>query len=189
MKKHGPWTIKATRERYSAEMMRVFEHEVIRPDGSQGDYSTVEIKPGVEILALDSEGFVYMVKEFRFAVGRETLEAVGGGIDEGEEPLEAAHRELREELGIEAREWTHLGELHFSPSIVNSPANLFLAQGLSFIEKDEDSGEVLQTVKMPFKEAAEKALNGEFIHSTTCVLILRAKDFLDRNGGRASMSG
>lgn len=182
MKKHGPWTIKETHERYKSETMRVLEHEVIRPDGTDSTYSTIDLKPGVEILALDSEGFVYMVKEFRFAVGRETVEAVGGGTDEGEEPVDAARRELREELGIEAEEWTALGELHFSPSMVNSPANLFLARGLTFVEKKEDGGEVLETVKMPFTEAVEKALNGDFIHSSSCVLILRTQAYLRENG-------
>lgn len=175
MKKHGPWTIKTSREAFQGKMFQVFEDKVIRPDGTDGTYSTIKIKPGVETLALDEEGFVYLVKEFRYAIGRETIECVGGGIDEDEEPIEAARRELREELGIEAEKWTELGELHHSPSIVNSPSKLFLARSLKFVEKDLDSGEVLETVKMPFSEAVEKALNGEFIHATSCVLILRAQ--------------
>ncbi|MDQ3818375.1 MAG: NUDIX hydrolase [Acidobacteriota bacterium] len=174
MKRHGPWTIKESREAYQGKMFKVFEDEVIRPDGSDGTYTTIRIKPGAETLALDDEGFVYLVKEFRYATGRETIECVGGGIDEGEEPIEAARRELREEAGIEAEEWTELGELHYSTSIVNTPSTLFLARSLKFVEKDPDSGEVIETVKMPFSEAVEKALNGEFIHATTCVLILRA---------------
>ncbi|HEX8844006.1 MAG TPA: NUDIX hydrolase [Pyrinomonadaceae bacterium] len=139
------------------------------------------IKAGVEVLALDREGFAYFVKEFRYALGRENIEAVGGGMDEGEEPLEAARRELREELGIEAEEWAELGRVYHSTSIVDSPSTLFLAQDLSFVEKDEDSGEVLETVKLPFDEAVERALSGEFIHSTTCVLILRAQHHLRKN--------
>ncbi|PYS48499.1 MAG: hypothetical protein DMF68_12980 [Acidobacteria bacterium] len=179
MKKHGPWTIKESHEAYEGKMFQVFEDEVIRPDGSDGNYRTIRIKPGVETLALDSEGFVYLVKEFRYAIGRETIECVGGGIDEGEESIEAARRELREEIGIEAEEWTELGELHHSPSIVNSPSTLFLARSLKFVEKDQDSGEVIETVKMPFSDAVEKALNGEFIHATSCALILRAQHYLN----------
>lgn len=181
MKKHGPWTIKESRERLREKTFQVFEDEVIRPDGADDTYAMVKVKPGVEVLALDDEGFVYLVKEFRYAIGRETIEAVGGGRDESEDATEAARRELREELGIEAKEFTALGELYYSPSIINSPSTLFLARSLSFGEKEEDSGEVIETVKMPFIKAVEKALNGDFVHGTTCVLVLRAQHYLQKN--------
>ena len=82
MKKHGHWTIKESRVRFQEKMFQVFEDDVIRPDGTDDTYATIRIKPGVEVLALDDEGFVYLVKEFRYALGRETIEAVGGGMDQ-----------------------------------------------------------------------------------------------------------
>jgi 8-oxo-dGTP pyrophosphatase MutT (NUDIX family) len=181
MKKHGPWTIKRTRSVYESELVKVSEDEVIKPNGEEGKYATVGLADGVGVLALDDGGAVYLVKEFRYALGREDVEIVGGAIDEGEEPLEAARRELREELGIEARMWTELGRVTHSTSMVKSFSTLFLARGLSFTQKDEDSGEVLETVKMPFAEAVERALNGEFIHATSCVLVLRAREHLERD--------
>jgi 8-oxo-dGTP pyrophosphatase MutT (NUDIX family) len=180
MKKHGPWTIKETRLVYQGELMKVFEDAVIKPDGQDSTYATVRAKDGAGVLALDDEGFAYFVKEFRYALGREDIEIVGGAIDEGEERIEAARRELREELGIEAEEWTELGRMYHSTSLVNSSSTLFLAQKLTFTEKDTDSGEVLKTVKLPFAEAVEKALNGEFTHATTCVLVLRAQHHLQK---------
>jgi 8-oxo-dGTP pyrophosphatase MutT (NUDIX family) len=181
MKKHGPWTIKKTRTVYRDELMEVFEDEVIKPDGKEGAYSTVRLKDGSSVLALDEEGFVYLVKEFRYALGREDVAIVGGAMDEGEEPLETARRELREELGIEAEKWTELGRTHHSTSMIDSTSTLFLAERLSFTEKDEDSSEQIETVRMPFSEAVEKALNGEFTHATSCVLILRARHHLQQN--------
>ena len=181
MKQHGPWTIKETRSVYQEKLMEVFEDEVIKPDGKEGIYATVRLRDGAGILALDDEGFCYLVKEFRYALGREDIEIVGGAIDEGEKPIEAARRELREELGIEAEEWTEMGRMYHSTSIVDSSSTLFLARNLSFTEKDEDSSEQLETVKMPFVEAVEKALQGEFTHATTCVLILRAQHHLQKN--------
>ena len=181
MKKHGPWTIKKTRRVYRGEVMEVFEDEVIKPGGEEGVYSTIRLKDGASVLALDEEEFVYLVKEFRYALGREDIAIVGGAIDEGEEPIEAARRELLEELGIEAEDWTELGRTHHSTSQVDSSSTMFLARTLRFTEKDEDSGEVLETVKMPFAEAVKKALTGEFTHATSCVLILRAQHYLQKN--------
>jgi 8-oxo-dGTP pyrophosphatase MutT (NUDIX family) len=158
--------------------MEVFEDEVIKPDGKDGTYATVRIKDGASILALDDDGFCYLVREFRYALGREDVAIVGGAIDEGEEPMDAARRELREELGIEAAEWTEMGRTHHSTSVIDSSSTLFLARKLTFTKKEEDSTEMLETVKMPFTEAVEKALNGEFTHASSCVLILRARQHL-----------
>ena len=75
-----------------------------------------------------------MTKEFRYAVGQMSLEVVSGGVEEGEEPLAAARRELKEELGIEADEWVELGRVDPFTSMVLSPARLFLARKLHFGE-------------------------------------------------------
>ena len=184
-KKHGPWTIRSTREAYRDEagLITVSEDEVTKPDGSEGTYATVRMKDGVGVLAVDDEGFAYFAKEFRYAVGRESIEIVGGGVEEGESPLEAARRELREEIGIEAGEFVEMGSIQPVTSLVNSASTLFLARRLRFSEKDEDAGEVIRTVRMPLDEAAARALSGELFHSTTCLLVLRARHHLRRQPG------
>lgn len=179
-KKHGPWTIRATRERFRNGLMRLEEHDVTRPDGSEGTYATVRAKDGVTVLAVDDAGAAYFAREFRFAVGFHTVEAVGGGVEEGESEEEAARRELREELGIEAAEFTRLGAVQHITSLINSESTLFLARGLSFTEKDGDPSERIETVKMPLDEAVSRALAGELIHSTTCLLVLRAHHHLTK---------
>lgn len=177
-KKHGPWTINATRVAYRQGLVTVNEDEVTKPDGSRGTYSTVRLPDGVGVLAVDDEGFAYFAGEFRYAIGRESVEIVGGAVEEGESAEEAARRELREELGIEAEEFVELGTIQPVTSLVNSASTLFLARRLRFVEKDEDAGEVIRTVKMPLAQAAGQALSGELFHATTCVLVLRARHHL-----------
>jgi 8-oxo-dGTP pyrophosphatase MutT (NUDIX family) len=181
-KKHGPWTIKGTREAYRdrAGLINVSEDEVTRPDGSDGTYATVRLKDGVNVLAVDDEGNAYLAREFRYAVGVETIEAVAGGVEGGESLEEAARRELREELGIEAEELVELGTIQPVTSLVRSASTLFLARRLRFAGKDEDAGEVIRTVRMPLEDAVAQALSGELIHSTTCLLVLRAHHHLRR---------
>jgi 8-oxo-dGTP pyrophosphatase MutT (NUDIX family) len=173
-KKNGPWTIKETRQIYAGEFIEVFEDKVIRPDGEEGRYATVKMKPGVSILAIDDEDNVYLTRQFRYTIGEESLEVIAGGIDEGE-PLEAAKREAREEMGIEAEEWIDFGLLYPDTSIVDSPAHLFVARRLKFSKPEREGTEEIKTVKIKFREAVEKVLSGEIRHAPSCLLILRAK--------------
>ena len=105
---------------------------MVRPDGSPGTFSVVHVKQGISVVAMDDAGIVYLTEEFRYAVGRMSLEVVSGGVEEGEEPLAAAQRELKEELGIEANEWIDLGRADPFTSMVLSPARLFLARQAPF---------------------------------------------------------
>src|SRR5215212_2722647 len=86
-KKNGPWTIKETRQIYKNEFLELFEDKVIQPDGNDGEYATVQMKPGVCTLAIDDENNVYLTRQFRYALGAESLEVIAGGMDEGS-PLE-----------------------------------------------------------------------------------------------------
>lgn len=177
-RKHGHWTIKSSERKYDSKLIQLDEDQVIKPDGSDGTYTTVRMADGVAVLAVGDDGTAYFIKEFRYALGRENVEAVAGAVENGEELEAAARRELREELGIEAEEFINLGSVEYATSLLRSPSTLFLARRLSFTEKDEDPSENIETVKMPFAEAAERALSGELIHATTCLLVLRAQHYL-----------
>lgn len=171
---HGPWTVLSTRHPHRDDFIDVAVDEVVQPDGSRGEYATVRMTPGVTVLPVDAEGRVHLVRQFRYALGAESLEAPAGGIADGEAPLEAARRELREEAGIEAGRWEALGTVHIDTSIVHCPDHLFVARGLTFTEPDRDETETMRTVRMPLAEAVEKVERGEIVQVSSCVLILRA---------------
>jgi 8-oxo-dGTP pyrophosphatase MutT (NUDIX family) len=184
MKQNGPWKIKESIEKYKNNWITVTEHQVINPDQENGIFGIVKMVPGVSVLPLDGEGNIYITKEFRFAMERDGIEAIGGGIDKDEAPLEAAKRELLEEAGFIASNWISFGEIHPFASIINSPATLFLAEGLHDTkEKNLDGNEKfgkLEILKMPFTQAFNMVLSGEIVHGPTCVLILRANEYLRR---------
>jgi 8-oxo-dGTP pyrophosphatase MutT (NUDIX family) len=180
MKKHGPYTIKSSKTLHRDEFIELRVDDVIRPNGEPGQYATARMVPGVAVLPLDAEGFVHLVKQFRYAVGKECIEVVAGAIDEGEEPEEAARRELREELGIEAVELRALGAVDAVTSQADSPSHIFLARELEFKEKDPDDTERLEPLKVRFDEALRMALDGEITQATSAVLIFKADYFLRR---------
>ncbi len=177
-KKNGDWTIKKTEEKLRNDFFAVYQDEVVRPDGKNGEFTTVHFPPGVGVIALDGEGFVYLVKQFRYVVGRMSLEVIAGSVEDGEEPLASAKRETREELGIEAETWTDLGQVDLDTSIVKNVVNLFLAENLKIGKPEREGTEQIEFVKMKLSEAVEKVLSGEITHTISCALILKA--FLKR---------
>ena len=117
---------------YRNPWITVREDRVIEPDGQDGTFGVVEMTPGVSVLPVDDDGTVYLVRVYRYTLDRHCLEALAGGIEDDEDPREAARRELREEAGIDAAELIDLGVVDQLTEVVISPDRLFLARGLSF---------------------------------------------------------
>ena len=180
MKQHGPWRIRTSQEVYKDPWIEVRKDEVIRPDGADGTHCVVNMKPGVSVLPLDDQGFVYLTKEFHYGVGRTTIETVSGGMDSGEDVRDTAARELEEELGIRARRWTDLGMVDPFTSIVVSPTGLFLARDLSFVETAPEGTEQILPVKVELAQAVDWVISSKITHGPSCVLILKARLFLSQ---------
>lgn len=183
VRKNGPWTIRSSVVKYKNPWICVTEDQVIRPDGKPGIFGTVTMKPGASVLAMDEKGMVYLTQEFRYAIGNNSIEVVSGAIDAGEEPLTAAQRELKEELGITAEEWIDLGLLNPFTSVVHSPARLFLARKLRFSETNREGTEIIRMMKIPFKEVVKMVTESKITHAQTAVLILKVKEWLSNSNG------
>ncbi|MBI5061685.1 MAG: NUDIX hydrolase [Candidatus Aenigmarchaeota archaeon] len=177
-RKNGPWTIKKTTAKYKSPWVEIDEDDVIRPDGKPGIFSTVKMKPGVSILPIDDDGFVYLTEEFHYAIGQDSIEVVSGAIDRNEKPLNAAKRELREELGIEAMEWIALGLVNPFTTVINSPAHLFIAKKLRFKKSSQEGTENIKQVKVRLDDAIKMVMENKITHGPSCVLILKARYIL-----------
>jgi len=153
--------------------MLVERDEVIRPDGQPGTYATVRLKSGVCVVALDEQGQVHLTREFHYAVGRYTIEGVSGGMEPEEDPLQAARRELAEELGLAAQEWTHLGRIDPFTAAIHSTVDLFVARGLTDCGHAPEGTELIEHVVMPWQDAVQAVREGQITHAPTCVLLLR----------------
>ena len=173
-KKNGNWTIRKTEEVFANDYFKVYNDSVINPDGKEGEYATIEFISGVSVLPIDDEDNVYLTEQFRYAAGKNTLEVVAGGVED-ESPIEAARREIKEELGITAEEFTEVGTIQLDHSIIKAPSTLFIARKLTFGKTNRDDAEEMKMVKIKFDEAVKKVLNGEITHAPSCVLILSAK--------------
>lgn len=102
MKTNGPWKIKESKEKYQNHWMKVYEDKVVRPDGKDGVCGIVKMLDGVCILPIDDLGYIYLIEQFRYALGKNTIEVAGGSIKKSEKKENVAKRELKEETGIES---------------------------------------------------------------------------------------
>jgi ADP-ribose pyrophosphatase len=180
----GLWLVEETVQKYKNSWLELSEDKVVRPDGKAGTFATVSMKPGVSVLAMDDLAQVYLTSEYRYAVERESIEVVSGGIDDDEPPLVAARRELREELGIEAAQWIDLGLVDPFTSAIHSPATLFLARKLSLVEPEPESTEVIRVLKVDLTEAVWMVMESEITHGPSCVLILKTYLLLNSESRR-----
>jgi 8-oxo-dGTP pyrophosphatase MutT (NUDIX family) len=178
---YGPWRIQETSQKFQDSFISVREDQVLRPDGQPGMYATVNMKPAVAILAIDSNNIVYLAQQFRYALGQESIEVVCGAIEEDEPPLETAKREVQEEIGIKAEEWISLGLFHLDTSIVHCPMYLFMAKQLTFTQTNQEGTETIERLKLPFDTAVQMVMDSKITHGPSCVLILKASNFLTTN--------
>jgi 8-oxo-dGTP pyrophosphatase MutT (NUDIX family) len=173
MQVHGPWVIEERTRKYTSAFLDLDEDSVTRPDGTPGAYATVTLKAGVAVLPLDADGDVHLTRQFRYALGRDSVETPSGAFEAGEAPLVAAARELREELGFHADEFISLGAVDVDTSIVRCPVHLFVARRLQFVGMDQDPSELIRPVKVPLDVAVEMVMNSQITHAPSCVLILK----------------
>jgi len=179
-RERGPYKVLASEPRYRNRWMAVREDRVIRPGGTEGSFGVVEMVAGSSVLALDDQDRVHLVREFKYALGRDSLEVISGGIDEGETPLAAAQRELREEAGLVASAWQEMAAIDPFTTAIRCRNHLFLARGLSQTAAAPDDGEELTLVTLPFDQALQMVLAGEISHAASCILLLRTARLLGR---------
>ncbi len=169
-----------TKERiYKGKILDVQKWTVTLPNG-ESSLREIMIHNGASAIApVDDEGNVYLVRQFRTPFERVLLEVPAGKLDyAGEDRLEAAKRELREETGFTAEHWTHLTDLLTTPGFCSEVISLYLARGLEKGSLDLDDDEFIDLVKMPLDEALQMVYDGKIADAKTVSCLLLAKKHL-----------
>ncbi len=168
----NPWQTLSTRIVYENAWIRVREDQVIQPDGAPGIYGVVEFHGCVGVLPIDADGNVHLVGQYRYPLQQYSWEIPEGGCHPGEAPLEAAQRELREELGLVADKLELLGTSHLSNSVSDETAYYYLATHLTQREATPEGSEQLEHRVVPFAEALRMVLQSEITDSLSQTAIL-----------------
>lgn len=159
---------------YSGPIFDVTKVHVRLPDGRERSYDLVEHGDSVTIVPVDPNGQVYFVTQHRVGADSLLLELPAGVLEPGEDPLESARREIREEIGMDAQELIPLGGFFLAPGYTDEYMTIFLATGLfpSPLEPDED--EFLNLITMPVEAVYQKALAGEIEDGKSLAALLLA---------------
>lgn len=162
MNESNPWKTLESSVVYENPWISVRNDAVVRPDGKPGVYGVVHYKnTAVGVLPIDDEGFVYLVGQYRYPLGKYSWEIPEGGCVAGEDLLEAAKRELEEETGMTAGEWKHSGTAYLSNSTTDEVAHWYLATNLRKGQPKPEGTEQLRYKKVSLVEIIDMVAQGE----------------------------
>lgn len=159
---------------YEGKVVKVFKDSVELSTGKKSFREVVKHSGGVVILAVKGDK-ILLVKQFRYPLKEVMFELPAGKLEIGEDPFEAAKRELEEETGYCANKWTPLGYVYTSPGYSDEKLYLYKAEDLEFTHCHPDEGEIIEAFEYSYEDVLKMVDNGEINDAKTLCALLRAK--------------
>lgn len=164
----------STRRAYDGKVIHVDYDDIETADGHKGFREVIRHPGGVVIVAETSENKILFVKQYRYPLAHTSIELPAGKLEIGENPDEAAKRELEEEAGYIAKTWISLGYINTTPGICDEKLYLYYAKDLTYTHTHPDEGEILKLYEYTQDEAFSMIKKGEINDSKTLCGLLRA---------------
>lgn len=170
-----PWQRTDEEESLDFHIFKIRRHTAVSPrTGAEGRYVTIEAPDWVNVIAVTAQQEVVLVRQYRHGVAAITLEIPSGMVEQGEEPLEAARRELAEETGYVSEQWRFLGVVHPNPAYQDNHCFSYLATDCRFTTEQElDAGEDIEVLTLPFSDVGQRIAQGEIDHALIVTAFFR----------------
>lgn len=159
---------------YNGKILNLRRDKVTTVNGDTAYREIIEHSGGVVLAAITNDGKMVMVRQFRKAVEKVVFEAPAGKLEEGEDNLQAAIRELKEETGYSADKIEFMGSYFSSCGYTSEKLHLFLCRGLTAGETEFDDHEALIVEEYPLKDLFQQVIRGKIDDAKSALAILLA---------------
>ena len=167
---------------------RIYEGKVVNLRVDKADVGGMEVTRevvehpgGVAILALNDDGKVMCVRQYRYGQQKEMLELPAGKLERKEDPFETGKRELQEETGYKANHWTFLGEFVPTGAYLEEKIWMYYATELTYVGQHFDEDEFIEAEMYTLDELTDMILNKEIIDGKTIAMVLKVKLMLEKD--------
>lgn len=171
----------ATRSVYNGDVINVRVDTVQLPNGRESDCEIVYYPSSVCVVPVDPQQNVMLVRQFRKTANRFLMEVPAGKMEPGEDPAEAALRELREETGYAADKWRLLGAFFLNPSLSPQYTHAYLATDLKLSSLDADADEFIELCRAPWQDVGALITDGSIQDAKSIAALLLAMRVLGDN--------
>ena len=154
---------------YEGKLLHVHRDEVRLPDGKSSFREYIRHPGAVVVLPITDSGELILERQHRYALGRDFIEVPAGKIDPGEQTLACAQRELLEETGYKAREWSYVTTVYPCIGFADEKLTYFLAKGLEYEGHRRDADEFLEIFTLPLEQALAMVKSGEICEVKTVI--------------------
>lgn len=169
----NPYQVLTSQPIYSNAWIEVVEHKILTPRKTTGIYGVVSFKHRAVGVIPYEKGHLWLVGQYRFPLKQYSWEIPEGGSPAGEDLIETAKRELKEEAGIEAQSFELITRIHLSNSVSDEYGEIFLARGLTLGPSNPEDTEILRVKRVSLEEAYRLVLSGEITDSLSVAGIFR----------------
>ena len=175
------WTVLDKKILIDSPMFKFWQYHLKHGDkNTEHDFFILDTRDWVNIVALTVENELVLIRQYRAGVDEITIEIPGGIIDDGENILQAAKRELEEETAYIADDFIYLGYVYPVPSFITNKNHFVFAKNARQIGKLHfDPSEYIETFTAPVYEVYKMVENGEIKHGLTIAALFKAKKYLD----------
>jgi ADP-ribose pyrophosphatase len=167
---------------FQGKIFDLRQDQIEMPNGNLSTFDILEHPGAVVIIPKDDDKNIWLVRQYRHAVGGMILELPAGTLETNEEPIDCANREIQEEIGMRAKSMIDLGKIYNAPGYSTEIMQIFFAENLSASVLPMDEDEIIEVEKYSINEIKQMIISGEIVDAKTIAGIFMLTNYLENLG-------